>query len=117
VEQSVSSVDGVLVHLPPPGQRPSRHPLRGGTRLRSGDPRRQPVPGDHPVRRRASVGPWLTALGGLVAALGLLLWVPSGPLDGGGHGLGAMAVFGVGGVVMVAGLALTMADRAPDPAD
>jgi len=64
----------------------------------------------------------LVALGGLVAALGLLLWAGPwlGPLagsagNGGGRGIGGMALFGLGGVLLVAGLALTMADRIDPP--
>jgi hypothetical protein len=81
----------VLLHLPPPGERRSRHSRRG----------------------RARPGSWLTALAGFVAALGLLLWAGPwlGPAAGGVHGIGGMALFGLGGVLMVAGLALTMADR------
>jgi len=95
-----AAVEGVLLHLPPPGKRRGRHSRQG-----------RPRPGS-----------WLVALGGLVAALGLLLWAGPwlGPLagnagNGGGRGIGGMALFGLGGVLLVAGLALTMADRVDPP--
>jgi hypothetical protein len=88
VDRGIAPVDGVLLHLPPPGRRRGARPVRSGA------------------------GGWLVALGGLVAALGLLLWARLAPLAGDGYAVAGIALFGLGGAVTVAGLALTMADRA-----